>query len=195
MAALLKLITLFCSQTEEGFSEDEPYITVNGKTVWSARMSNGEVADLSDVPEVEISESALITLFEKDIRIWDYDDFLGTAYAFSNMAGLGQQRATFTGDGASYELTFEVLTKPQPTPHVTPFMQTLIDEAEKLAGVPFVANDHKLELHRIDCRYVSKIEIENRYPKKGAMDGRNAVGYVLNGYNGCFYCLKQIHFK
>ena len=46
---------------------------------------------------------------EGDAGYFDDDDDLGTTYAYKSMAGKGVQEHHFTGDGAHYILTFEVI--------------------------------------------------------------------------------------
>jgi|GEM_PF-1599484 len=205
----LQLLNLRCYRTEDVIGPDEPYITINGQRVWSGVMENGESRDLSKVAPVEFLGMAQITLFDEDMGFFDSDDFLGSAFAFENLAGLGPYRVTFDGDGAAYELTFEVVSSsagddkpeissaagPVPSPPVPEFTREIFKKAETLSGIPIVANRHTLELHRVNCVFASKIDLKNRYPQKGSMDGANAPGYILDGYDGCYYCLPQIHFK
>ena len=194
--AKLKLIELVCHKTEDYFEEDEPHITVNGHTIWRGTISKNQTMDLSRSGEIEFTESALITLFEEDSELWDQDDLLGTAYAFSNMIGYGPQRSTFSGHGADYELAFEVRPIAGTSSDALPAEEKeIVDHTHILAGVAIVANKNKLELHKVHCPYVEKILPENRFPAKGAMDGRNAAGYLKNGYDGCYYCLPEFHYK
>ena len=105
----LRLISLLCKTTED-WGADEPYLLVSGIRVWGPdKMDNGISRDLRGVPLQRFSNKVRISLYDQDSGFLDDDDFLGTTVVFKSYAGKGEQEHTFTGDGARYVLTYEVL--------------------------------------------------------------------------------------
>ena len=105
----LKLISIECKRTEDITGADNPYLRIKGIKVWEAKMNDEQSKDLGGVPAIDFSGRARITLMEGDAGYFDDDDDLGTTYAYKSMAGKGVQEHHFTGDGAHYILTFEVI--------------------------------------------------------------------------------------
>jgi len=61
----LRLISLYCSKTEDDAGADEPYLLVGGIQVWGSEapgLNNGETADLSAVPVIDFDVRARVTL-------------------------------------------------------------------------------------------------------------------------------------
>jgi hypothetical protein len=84
--AKLKLHRITCKKTDDPDEtdaiydvglEDEPYILVNGKEVWTGRMSPGEVIDLSDIDPFPFRDSVKIELMERETGHGRNDDVLG----------------------------------------------------------------------------------------------------------------------
>lgn len=106
----LRLISIVCNDTEDVSGADEPYLRAAGRTVWGPQSLNDrESADLRDVALLPFRRSIRIDLYDEDAGWWDDDDHLGTTYAYASQAGAGEKEAKFTGDGADYLLTYEVL--------------------------------------------------------------------------------------
>lgn len=107
---LLRLYTLTCSQTEDS-GNDEAYITVNGTKVWGATSVN-EPNSYGVNRNVFFGNSAggtaLVRLYDED-GPFDDDDLLGSVGVTAAQAGTGPRFMFFTGDGASYALTYEVV--------------------------------------------------------------------------------------
>ncbi|WP_158718775.1 hypothetical protein [Streptomyces griseus] len=106
----LRLISLYCSKTEDDTGEDEQRLLVNGVQVWGAEspgLNDRETADLSAVPPVLFSTRARVELFDSDSP--DDDDLLGRFYAGAAQLGLGELEYKFTEDDADYTLTYEVV--------------------------------------------------------------------------------------
>lgn len=110
--ATLTLKTLYCHETEDWTGADEPYLRVNGKTVWSGSLNDEQDTNLLDkngnLLTFALNGQATIKLFDKDFGWFDDDDFLGQVEVTTQEIGLGDQIAFFTLDGANYELTYTV---------------------------------------------------------------------------------------
>lgn len=105
----LRLISLYCEETEDNAGADEAYLLVNGQQVGGVNsINNRESRDLTYIGLIPFSTTAEIRLFDEDTGVFDDDDALGTLTADSNQVGQGEQRGNFTGDGANYTLTWEV---------------------------------------------------------------------------------------
>ncbi|MEU9858825.1 hypothetical protein [Streptomyces sp. NPDC047974] len=106
----LRLISLYCSKTEDDHGEDEQRLLVNGVQVWGAEspgLNNRDTADLTAVPPVPFGTRARVELLDHDSP--DDDDLLGRFYAGPAMLGLGELEYRFTEDDADYTLTYEVV--------------------------------------------------------------------------------------
>lgn len=106
--AKLRLISIFCKETEDTTGADEPKILVNGKDVWRGSLNDRQSASLSGLPLIEFTSTAKIELYDRDSGGLDDDDFLGSHEAKASEAGLGEKRPSFTRDGANYVITYEV---------------------------------------------------------------------------------------
>src|SRR4051794_17691156 len=109
----LRLISLYCSKTEDDAGADEPYILVNGVQAWGSEapgLNNGENADLSAVAQIDFNTRVRVELFDRDLGgELDSDDLLGKFYAGQNQRGQGELEYKFVLDDADYTLTYEVL--------------------------------------------------------------------------------------
>ncbi|MEU2655683.1 hypothetical protein ABZ615_10175 [Streptomyces sp. NPDC007325] len=106
----LRLISLYCSRTEDDTGEDEQRLLVNGVQVWGAEspgLNDRDTADLSGVPPVEFGTRARVELLDSDSP--DDDDLLGRFYAGRAQLGLGELEYKFVEDGGDYTLTYEVV--------------------------------------------------------------------------------------
>ncbi len=104
---LLRLISLHCEEQEDFIASDEPYLRVDGNTVWGPRnMSAGQTLDLNSVPPFAVRSRAPIDLFDQDSP--DPDDHLGRTHVRYSLASHGEQVHTFNGDGAKYHLRYEL---------------------------------------------------------------------------------------
>jgi hypothetical protein len=105
----LRLISLFCSTTEDTTGADEPYILVNGNKVWGSEspgLNDTETADLSAVPVLPFNTRARVELFDNDSP--DDDDLIGRFYAGKLQVGQGELEYKFVEDDADFTLTYEV---------------------------------------------------------------------------------------
>ena len=106
----LRLISLVCHGTEDWTGADETYLLAAGRRVWGPNsMNDNDVADLTGIPHQQFRSKIRIDLYDKDAGFVDDDDHLGRTYARASQAGKGEQEHDFTGDGAHYTLTYEVL--------------------------------------------------------------------------------------
>lgn len=106
----LRLISLHCRKTEDWSGPDEAYLLVKGRRHWGPQsMNDGDAADLSATRPVGFQAKARIDLYDEDAGWPDDDDHLGRTYAREAQAGKGDVEHRFTGDGADYLLTYEVL--------------------------------------------------------------------------------------
>ena len=111
--ATLRLISLVCNATEDWSGADEIYLLVKGNKIWGPESMDTspperKTKDLSEVQSIDFAERARLDLYDEDTGFLDDDDHLGTSYAFATEAGQGTKERAFTGDGASYLLTYEV---------------------------------------------------------------------------------------
>ncbi len=117
----LKLHSLKCHQTEDFLGPDEPYLVVNQSIVWGpGSLNNGASANLQGVPTIDFTTPVSIALYDQDTDFLDSDDLLGGTLIGTGQAGQGPQQATFSGDEALYNLSYEVLADPPPPLIVTP---------------------------------------------------------------------------
>lgn len=108
----LRVIQLKCNQTEDIAGPDEPYMRFNGIVVWGpVSMNNGQSHNLTTIPLLPFFGLGAVELFDQDIGgfLWDPDDFLGAIPVTASLIGLGIQVGSFTGDGANYQLFYEVV--------------------------------------------------------------------------------------
>ncbi len=132
----LRLLALQCNQTEDLTGPDEAYLTVNQAVVWGPRsINNGQLADLQELNQIHFNGSLAIALFDQDTGIFDPDDLLGGILIGSAQAGQGFQQAVFSGDGASYTLSYEVVADPPPPPPQMPSVQFPIQTSEARKSV------------------------------------------------------------
>jgi hypothetical protein len=104
----LVLVSLDCRETEDWLGADEAYLRVHGVTVWGPQsMNDGDSLDINR--SVPFSSTAKIRLYDADTGIFDNDDFLGEVTATASQANRGEQYASFTQDGANYQLTYRVV--------------------------------------------------------------------------------------
>ncbi|MCW8796261.1 MAG: hypothetical protein OQK67_04280 [Chlorobium sp.] len=114
----LHLIGLVCNETEDWSGADSAYLRVNGIRVWGpVRMNNGDAKVLTDVPPIEFTDVAGISLFDKDSGAsfvsddvpLDGDDSLGKVSIPASLAGQGEKSCVFKKDGAHYLLIYKVV--------------------------------------------------------------------------------------
>lgn len=105
-AYTIVLDRLVCYDTED-WGADEPYLTVDGSTVWGpGSINNGQTADVNVTRT--FSGSITINLYEDD---WpDADDYISSIIVYEGAAGLGEQSLSFinAGNGSHYTLYFHV---------------------------------------------------------------------------------------
>jgi hypothetical protein len=104
----LRLISIFCQETEDFTGADEPKILVDGIERWRGSLNDRQSASLTTLPLIPFTSTAKIELYDRDSGGADDDDFLGSHVVRANLAGQGEQRPTFTEDGANYTITYEV---------------------------------------------------------------------------------------
>jgi hypothetical protein len=104
----LVLVSLDCRETEDWLGADEAYLRVHGVTLWGPQsMNDGDSLDINRT--VPFASTAKIRLYDADTGIFDNDDFLGEITATASQVNRGEQYASFTQDGANYQLTYKVL--------------------------------------------------------------------------------------
>ena len=106
----LVLRSLVCNATEDWSGDDEIYLLLSGSSVWGPiSMNDNDVVEFSGIPEARFRRKVRVDLYNQDAGYYDDDDHLGRLYARSSQAGKGEQEHRFTGDGAYYTLTYEVV--------------------------------------------------------------------------------------
>jgi hypothetical protein len=117
----LHLISVKCNETEDITGSDDVYIAVDGRRIWGpVKMNNSDVQDLRTVPPVRFKRDSLfavITLYDQDsnwqivsdVLTLDKDDMLDSVSRPFTDAGSGELKCSFSGDGASYEITYRVV--------------------------------------------------------------------------------------
>jgi len=107
----LQLINLKCYETEDWWGTDEPYLRINGKTVWNGKLtSKDDERDLIDIEPILIYETTMIELWDKDLGFFDEDDLIGKEYVHVSLAGKGKKQIRFEGGGAKYILTYKIIS-------------------------------------------------------------------------------------
>ena len=97
-----KLIRIRCHKQNEYFS-DEPYLVVNGKTVWSAQgVDAGESREINQA--YRFTRKLTVQLFEADPGGIDPDDFIDEQIITPAYAGKGKLKLPFIGEGAHYSI-------------------------------------------------------------------------------------------
>ena len=103
----LKLLTLTCFDKQDLVGKDEPYLVVNGNTVWGpSSVGDGDSVDLDDVEPIPFATKISVDLYEKDPVA---DDHLGSSLAWAWWEGQGPKQLDFTGRGALYAVRVEVV--------------------------------------------------------------------------------------
>jgi hypothetical protein len=113
-----KFVSLVCnkpddiSEGDSGFDvgrEDEPYLMVDNKRIWSGRMGMGDVKDLSVIDPIDFKDSMRVQLRERDAGYASgTDDQLGSFTIKALQAGLGELEHQFRRRKARYTLTYKV---------------------------------------------------------------------------------------
>jgi len=115
---ILKFVSLVChkpddmSEDDSGFDvgpEDEPFLIVGHKKVWSGRMGIGAVENLSDVDPISFENSITVELWDSDPGyVTGEDDKLGHISIQEALAGSGELSHQFKRRKAEYTLTYKV---------------------------------------------------------------------------------------
>ena len=112
----LRLLAIVCHEANDNndrspcswLTRDEPYLAADGGRVWGpVDMQDGDERSLRTVPGQPFRRSIDLALFDADQP--DPDDHLGTVRIGRDALGAGVQTATFTGGGAHYTVTYEVV--------------------------------------------------------------------------------------
>ena len=113
-----KFVSLIChrpsdiSEDDSGFDvgqEDEPYLMVNRKRIWSGRMGINDVEDLTRVNSVDFKDDLRVELWDRDAGyVSGGDDKLGSLSIQESQAGLGEREHQFKRSKANYTLTYKV---------------------------------------------------------------------------------------
>lgn len=104
----LRLLSIVCRRNEDTLGNDEPYLKLAGRVVWSNNdFSDGESASLTSVPARAFTGSITLELYEDDVSP-NAGDFLGRKVITEADAGPGPLTAKFTGNGAEYVITYRV---------------------------------------------------------------------------------------
>ena len=113
--ARLKLISIRCNETEDSTGADETYLRIRGREVWKANMNEGDEESLTHLGVHSFTKDLKLELREEDSGFFDDDDSLGTKSVKATDAGRGEKTLKFTGDGANYELRYEVFADDRPS--------------------------------------------------------------------------------
>jgi hypothetical protein len=101
----LILENIQCYETTDGPGDDEVYITVRGKSIWSADMGTDEKKPIGKT--VNFEKHLEIQIWEEDS--WpSNDDFIGKFFVYDGQSGGGEQSAHLYGDGSHYEVYYRV---------------------------------------------------------------------------------------
>lgn len=114
----LKLVSLLChipddiSEEDSIFDigvEDEPYLMVDHKRIWSGRMGVNDVRDLSDLESIPFEENIRVELWDRDAGyVSEGDDPLGNIIIHASQKGTGELSHLFKRKKARYTLTYKV---------------------------------------------------------------------------------------
>jgi hypothetical protein len=108
MSRSLHLISITCVNRDDTLNRDKPSLKVNGNTVWSGEgFASGTSQSLISVAAQPFNTSTDMELWEIDA--WpNPDDFLGRYTVRAAEAGAGPKTATFSDDGALYQVSYRV---------------------------------------------------------------------------------------
>jgi hypothetical protein len=108
MSHSLHLISITCVNRDDPLNQDKPSLKVNGNTVWSGQhFASGTSQTLISVAAQPFNTTTDMELWEIDA--WpNPDDFLGSYTVRAAEAGAGPKTATFSGDGALYQVSYRV---------------------------------------------------------------------------------------
>ncbi len=90
---------------------DEPYLVLNGKRVWTGSMSTGDPAvNFKNNLSVEFDQIATVSLYEDDGNHWyNRNDFIGSFDVNPSQLNLGTVYSKeLSGGGSKYKLTYAV---------------------------------------------------------------------------------------
>lgn len=103
----LEFKSLRCFVTEDSAGADEAYLRASRRHVWGPKsINNGEIKYINLA--VPFTGNTLVELKEADTGFLDADDYIGSIVVSSHASGHGEQREVISGDGAIYELRYEV---------------------------------------------------------------------------------------
>ena len=109
---ICRLQRIVCHDQNE--VRDEPYITINGKRVWSAtKVEAGQTREINQ--DHQFISRAVVKLYEHDLGhgSWlDPDDFLGQQEITAAYIDKGELEFHFIGAGAHYSIWIVVLADP-----------------------------------------------------------------------------------
>ena len=101
----LILENIQCYETTDGPGEDEAYITIRGKNIWSADMNTDDKKPINKT--VNFERHIEVQLWEEDS--WpSNDDFIGRFTVYDGQQGRGEQNIHLYGDGGHYEIYYKV---------------------------------------------------------------------------------------
>ncbi|MFJ9556321.1 hypothetical protein ACIRPH_21105 [Nocardiopsis sp. NPDC101807] len=103
----VKFIQLHCNTTEDNTGPDNAYLKWDGTNFWGVvEINDGQTKDIDRMVKMN-GGSGKVELWDEDTP--DPDDFLGSENIQAEEAGQGEKKTTFTGDDASYWLTYKVV--------------------------------------------------------------------------------------
>lgn len=103
----LKFTSLHCIQQEDWTGSDQIYIKINGTKVTEiARISTGQVLDLSNINRFFFDSSIKVEVYEYD---WEGDDLLLSTMISGDEVGEGINSKYGTHWDAKYRIYYEVL--------------------------------------------------------------------------------------
>ena len=89
--------------------EDEPYLLVKKKKVWSGRMNVDDVEDLTIIDPIDFKDNIRVELWDRDSGyVSGGDDLLGSLTIMASQAGSGELEHQFKRSKASYTLIYKV---------------------------------------------------------------------------------------
>jgi hypothetical protein len=107
--AQIRLISLYCEETEDLTGSDEVKIVIDGDTVYTTSINDRQSKKIDKLVPMKSMESR-IELLERDVGGPDDDDYLGSVSVGMNKLNAGSQDHWFKRFGASYRLTYEVVS-------------------------------------------------------------------------------------
>lgn len=179
----VKLLELRCIETEDISGSDTPYLEIlyvdRVRKVLCGDLNNGEKYQFHN-KIFNLDKSLVISLYDEDTNYWfDKNDFISSHTLRKNKKN-GQYVDIYKGNGAKYELYYEVFGQNKNTPQKEPDILSSFRENNKSGVWTYIDKDTLIE--GLKARKAIPSNINQR---TSALCGSASIGYSLlkNNWN------------